>query len=1500
MTFVSYAQNFEDVLLWRALGHIKQGFYIDVGASHPDTDSVTRAFYDRGWCGINVEPVEAAYQRLTASRPRDVNLHMALAATAGSSTFFSVEDTNSGLSTLDPAMVERYGALGMAVCPTVVKTDTLAALCRAHASEAIHFLKIDVEGAERAVLEGADFSVHRPWIVLAEATAPMSTIETHAGWEPLLLDAGYLFVWFDGLNRYYVAQERHAELAAAFRTPVNVFDDFLRAADTEWTRRIWTAESRADAVTAQLTGAGLRAAIAEDRSQAAQLRLNRATTEVARLQHERARQEEALVLLQRQLARLAPLEGRLAIAELNLLAVHRSTSWRLTGPLRRIAGQRRPRTEAGVSPMTVEAPSAPGPVTQPVTHQIPDATPHTAPALKAVHQFHSSAVRGDAITNAMFLTRRVLRELGYESRIFAEHCDPALLNEVHPFADLPEHANYVLILRHSMGHDHLERLLALPVPRVLMYHNITPPELLEGAPYLQRYAALGRQQLQDIRPAVVAALADSEYNALELRQAGYQSVAACALLFDLDAMLARAGGVPVSSQKSPVFTILFVGRVTGSKNQLGLVAAYARFRTLFLGESRLVLVGRHHDPAYLDALLALIRRHSLDTGAVVVTGPVSADELHRRYTEADLYVSASLHEGFGVPLIEAAAHAVPVLAYAAGAVSYTLGIGPSSVLADTTAASLAEAMLALAKDGTARMELARQQRTAITRFSVAGQTPALVAALVQAGATRPADPASYAALAGNARFTIAGHVNGTYSLAEINRSLARAIEAARPETVRVIPIEGDVTLDIGQVPAGQLDAIARLVARPAPLTGPEVVVSQHYPVWVPPDPGDVPLALFFWEESLIPRATVGVLNGGFRGVLAPSRLVAKALIDSGVCVPVRVIGQSPRLEPFRHMRAERAKESCEGRRRSGPFTFLHVSSAFPRKGIDVLLRAWARAFRATDEVRLVIKAFPNPHNTVADDLTRLQTDDPHMAEIRLIDQDLTEPDLLLLYCDADAMVLPSRGEGYNLPAAEALEAGIPVIVTGWGGHMDFVAQAAGVRLVRFRFAPSGSHLAPPFSLWAEPDEDDLVLALKECAAHYGTGRPVVCEPVSHESVSGPASTDLGSAISSFAADLLLSLARPPPRLGWVTTWDVRCGIAEYSRHLISSVSAPGVILADDRTPGDLDQSVYPAWRAYDHGGSIEGSGALPSAILRHDPQALVIQHQPGLIPWAVLPALLQHPALHGRVVCITLHNTQDLLDTTPPVQARAVSALARMSRVVVHTLADLNNLVGLGLAWNTCLVPHGAVASREAMPVRPLSAEDPVRLGCYGFFLPGKGIPELIEALAILRTDWPRATLRLVNAEYPDPLSSALIASCQAFVQTRGLETAVTFETRFLAHDHSAQLLGECDLLVLPYQSSKEGSSASLRTALQAGVPVAVTPLPLLHEAGPAAILLPGLSAAEIAAGIDRALRDQDARSAAVAHAAEWLQARDWAAVGQRWRSMLDALWASGVVVSSP
>jgi FkbM family methyltransferase len=268
--FISYSQNFEDVILYRALKGVDKGFYIDVGAWDPVVDSVTKAFYDRGWRGINIEPVRAFYEKLLADRPEDVNLMVAVGSRNGLVRFFEV--VNTGLSTTNEELAKRYMQEGYEVRELLVPCMRLADICKDYGVQEVHFLKIDVEGAEKEVLEGFDFSRIRPWIVIVEATEANTQEETFKDWESLLLNQNYEFVYYDGLNRFYVARER-SELKEAFKLPPNLWDGFVRYHEWKLQREVEHAQAEREALARQVgeLWEAVRRAEAERISQEAQL-----------------------------------------------------------------------------------------------------------------------------------------------------------------------------------------------------------------------------------------------------------------------------------------------------------------------------------------------------------------------------------------------------------------------------------------------------------------------------------------------------------------------------------------------------------------------------------------------------------------------------------------------------------------------------------------------------------------------------------------------------------------------------------------------------------------------------------------------------------------------------------------------------------------------------------------------------------------------------------------------------------------------------------------------------------------------------------------------------------------------------------------------------------------------------------------------------------------------------------------------------------------------------
>lgn len=228
---ISYAQNFEDVILERVFRDRDGGRYVDIGAFDPEIDSVTKHFYDRGWSGVNVEPVERFHLAFERRRPRDWNVNVVVGATEGTAEF--VEWGDSGLSGCATSMDSRLpDRLGFKKTVRSLPMTTLASIARRLPPGDVEFLKIDVEGGERDVLLGGDWRSFRPRVILIEAIKPKLADCGHQNfeptwfeWEGILFQHGYDFALFDGLNRFYYRREEPS-LRDRLSFPANVTDGF--------------------------------------------------------------------------------------------------------------------------------------------------------------------------------------------------------------------------------------------------------------------------------------------------------------------------------------------------------------------------------------------------------------------------------------------------------------------------------------------------------------------------------------------------------------------------------------------------------------------------------------------------------------------------------------------------------------------------------------------------------------------------------------------------------------------------------------------------------------------------------------------------------------------------------------------------------------------------------------------------------------------------------------------------------------------------------------------------------------------------------------------------------------------------------------------------------------------------------------------------------------------------------------------------------------------------
>jgi glycosyltransferase involved in cell wall biosynthesis len=335
-----------------------------------------------------------------------------------------------------------------------------------------------------------------------------------------------------------------------------------------------------------------------------------------------------------------------------------------------------------------------------------------------IHQWVPAAHRGDAIGDSARKVRDLLRRMGHESELFAMTIDDDLRNDVRTFSDPTAGRGDVTIFHFALPSPMTEAFASLNGGKVLQYHNITPAAFF--APYdagLFRLSALGRRELATLAGRVDLALGDSEFNRQELETLGFLRTGVLPIAVDIE----RITGAPPRPALERILAdglinILFVGRIVPNKkieDHIRLAELYKRNVDSYY---RFIFVGRHDGvPGYYAQIRALIAEFDMLPERFWFTGPVPDDDLAAFYRWADAYVSLSEHEGFCVPLVEAMAADVPVVAYAAGAVPETLG-GAGLLFEPKDLELAAELLGAVVYDREVRTRVLQGQRARVRAF----------------------------------------------------------------------------------------------------------------------------------------------------------------------------------------------------------------------------------------------------------------------------------------------------------------------------------------------------------------------------------------------------------------------------------------------------------------------------------------------------------------------------------------------------------------------------------------------------------------------------------------------------------------------------------------------------------------------------------------------------------------------------------------------------------------
>ena len=334
-----------------------------------------------------------------------------------------------------------------------------------------------------------------------------------------------------------------------------------------------------------------------------------------------------------------------------------------------------------------------------------------------VHQVLATLSYGDAIGNEVLGIQRVLRAQGFTSDIFVETAHPQLEPLTRDYRELPSAvgADDLLIHHLSIGSKASRISYALPARMLLVYHNITPPEYFVGVnKELVEQCYLGRRELTLYARRCELAAGDSEFNRQELETLGFSPTAVLPVVPDFAHLDVTPNAFAVRDFDDDWTNILFVGRVIPNKRFDDLIRFFHAYKARYNPRSRLLLVGSSVGfENYRTQLHRLIAR--LGTQDVYMPGHIPNEELAAFYDVADLFLSASEHEGFCVPLIEAFYKDIPVLAYAAAAVPWTMH-GGGVLYEDKDPAAVAALMDVILSDSELREKVLDTQDAALDRL----------------------------------------------------------------------------------------------------------------------------------------------------------------------------------------------------------------------------------------------------------------------------------------------------------------------------------------------------------------------------------------------------------------------------------------------------------------------------------------------------------------------------------------------------------------------------------------------------------------------------------------------------------------------------------------------------------------------------------------------------------------------------------------------------------------
>jgi len=1100
-----------------------------------------------------------------------------------------------------------------------------------------------------------------------------------------------------------------------------------------------------------------------------------------------------------------------------------------------------------------------------------------------IHQFHPSISFGDAVGNSILELKKIINELGFDSEIFAQYIHPDV-NKIRRYSDYIKFSSpdNILILHYSIAYNPeiLNFFKNLPDKKILIYHNITPSEFFKGVnDTYEYYTNLGRIELRQMQNVVTIALGDSVYNENELKTYGFKRTDVLPIPVNFKKFGGEASDEIKRKFSDNYVNILSVARISPNKKIEDIIRTFYVYKKFINPNSRLFLVGSTEGmDKYVDELKKLVLKLKLSD--VNFIGHISDADLIAYYRLSNVFITMSEHEGFCVPLLESMYFKIPIIANNSSGIPYTLG-NAGILINEKNPLLIAEIINLLIEDPVFREKVVQKQSRRLKDFDrdkIKEKLSSIITSVIQNK------------IHADVIYRIEGPFDSSYSLALINREMAIALNVLYPGKVALHSTEGPGDFEPDQVFISRHPEIKDLWDKSKLNILPEVLGRNLYPPRVSEMRGKINILNDYgWEESGFPQKYVDDFNRELDGITVMSTYVEKVLINNGVRVPISPVGVG--TDHILRLQPKRITKNL-----GSTFKFLHISSGFPRKGVDILLSAYVRAFSKNDNVSLILKTFPNIHNDVEDQVKKIRLHNPDCGEIILINQDLEYEYLIDLYNQCDVLVAPSRGEGFGLPVAEAMLLGVPVITTGYGGQTDF-CNNENAWLIDYTFKKAETHMQLEDSYWAEPDTGNLAELMQKIRTISPTERAKKTKKAQENIKNNYTWIKCASRLDRFVNSIKLVRKSENEKisLGWVTSWNSKCGIASYSKYLLNNLD---IRLFDLFIFASIkDTPIYPdekfVYRTWENESQTDLS-FLTSQILENKLHIVVFQFNFGFFNLNAFESMITKLLSNRIKIIIFFHSTADVMiqDRTLSLQS-ITKTLKRVNRLFVHSVDDLNRMKQFGLVDNVAIFPQGVLrhdSEDTDFIKKQFHISDKKILASYGFLLPHKGIKELIRTFYQLSKTYRQIHLLLINAIYPNTESAAMKIECVSLINELNLSDKVTLITEYLSDEESILLLKCADLIVFSYQDTQESSSAAIRHGIASLKPVVCTPLPIFNDVSDIVHLLPGTSPEEMLAGLSALLDDEKQLLSKTEQQKEWIENHSWDVLTKRIQNIIQSL----------